>query len=114
MWVAASSADLIFYEEHTSPLHQDHIIAHELGHMLSAHSGTCLMSEADAAERAPDLTPQTLSHLLTRVTTGSDEYEAELIAVLLMSAATTRPPAVQPGASGRAADQAIRLASLLG
>ena len=38
----------------------------------------------------------------------------ELIAVLLMSAATSEPPAVQPGASGRAADQARRLAALLG
>ncbi len=113
-WQAREDYDLIAYTDHTSALHQDHIIAHELGHLLSAHSGTCLMSEADAAERAPDLTPRTLSHLLTRVTTGGDEYEAELIAVLLMSAATTEPPAARPGVSGRAAEKAMRLASLLG
>jgi hypothetical protein len=113
-WQPRSNYDLIAYTEHTSALHQDHIIAHELGHMLCAHTGTCLMSESDAAELAPDLSPQMLSHLLTRVTTGSDEYEAELIAVLLMSAATTTAPAIQPGASGRAADQARRLATLLG
>lgn len=113
-WQAREYYDLIAYTEHTSALHQDHIIAHELAHMLCAHTGTCLMSEAEAAVLAPQLSPQMLSHLLTRVTTSSDEYEAELIAVLLMSEATTEPPAVVPGASGRAADQARRLASLLG
>ena len=113
-WQARADYDLIAYTEHTSALHQDHIIAHELAHMLCAHTGTCLMSEAEAARLAPELSPQMLSHLLTRVTTSSDEYEAELIAVLLMSEATAEPPSVQPGASGRAADQAMRLASLLG
>jgi hypothetical protein len=113
-WQARPDYDLIAYTEHTSALHQDHIIAHELAHMLCAHTGSCLMSESEAAELAPDLAPRALSHLLTRVTSGRDEYEAELIAVLLMSAATSEPPAVQPGASGRAADQARRLAALLG
>jgi sirohydrochlorin ferrochelatase len=113
-WQARPGYDLIAYTEHTSALHQDHIIAHELGHLLCAHTGTCLMSEAEAADLAPDLAPRALSHLLTRVTSDTDEYEAELIAVLLMSAATSEPPAVQPGASGRAADQARRLAALLG
>ncbi len=113
-WQARPDYDLIAYVEHTSALHQDHIIAHELAHMLCAHTGTCLMSEAEAAELAPDLAPRALSHLLTRVTTGTDEYEAELMAVLLLSAATSEPAAVQPGASGRAADQARRLAALLG
>ncbi|GAB3145181.1 hypothetical protein [Amycolatopsis sp. NPDC004378] len=113
-WQARPDYDLIAYVEHTSALHQDHIIAHELAHMLCAHTGACQLSESEAAQLAPDLAPQALSHLLTRVTTGTDEYEAELIAVLLMSAATSEPPAVQPGASGRAAEQARRLAALLG
>lgn len=113
-WQARPDYDLIAYTEHTSALHQDHIIAHELAHMLCAHTGTCQLSESEAASLAPDLAPAALSHLLTRVTSGADEYEAELIAVLLLSAATSEPPAVQPGASGRAADQARRLAALLG
>jgi hypothetical protein len=113
-WQARQDYDLIAYTAHTSALHQDHIIAHEIAHMLCAHKGTCLMSESEAAAVAPDLSAQTLAHIIARVTTSSDEYEAELIAVLLMSEATTAPTAVQPGASGRAADQARRLTSLLG
>ena len=67
-WQARPDYDLIAYTEHTSALHQDHIIAHELAHMLCEHTGTCLISEAEAAELAPGLSPRTLSHLLTRVT----------------------------------------------
>jgi hypothetical protein len=60
-WQARPDYDLIAYVEHTSALHQDHIIAHELAHMLCAHTGTCQMSESEAAQLAPDLAPQALS-----------------------------------------------------
>lgn len=113
-WQAHEDYDLIAYTAQTSALHQDHIIAHEIAHMLCEHEGGCVLSEAEAATLAPDLSPQTLTHLLTKVTTGTDEYEAELIAVLLLSEATAAPAAVHPEASGRAAEQARRLATLLG
>jgi hypothetical protein len=113
-WQAHEDYDLIAYTAQTSALHQDHIIAHEIAHMLCGHEGSCVLSEAEAAALAPDLSPRALAHLLTKVTTGTDEYEAELIAVLLLSEATAAPAAVHPAASGRAADQARRLAALLG
>ncbi|MDP8928183.1 MAG: hypothetical protein M3O70_06295, partial [Actinomycetota bacterium] len=31
-WIATPDADHIFYERDTSPLHQEHIIVHELSH----------------------------------------------------------------------------------
>jgi hypothetical protein len=113
-WQRRAGYDLIAYTAGTSPLHQDHIIAHEIGHLLCGHRGVCLMSKAEAAVVAPDLSGHLLSHLLTRVTSDDDEYEAELIAVLLMSEATAGVAPLRPGASGRPADQARRLASLLG
>jgi hypothetical protein len=113
-WQRRADYDLIAYTAGTSPLHQDHIIAHEIAHLLCEHRGVCLMSKAEAAAVAPDLSAHLLSHLLTRVTTDDDEYEAELIAVLLMSEATAGVAPLRPGASARSADQAQRLASLLG
>jgi hypothetical protein len=113
-WQRRADYDLIAYTAGTSPLHQDHIIAHEIAHMLCGHRGVCLMSKAEAATVAPDLSAHLLSHLLTRVTSDENEYEAELIAVLLMSEATAGVAPLRPGASGRSADQARRLASLLG
>lgn len=36
-WIATSAADYIFYQAETTKPHQDHIILHELGHMLADH-----------------------------------------------------------------------------
>ncbi|GAA3580014.1 hypothetical protein GCM10022222_76000 [Amycolatopsis ultiminotia] len=113
-WQRHDSYDLVAYAAGTSTLHQDHIIAHEIAHLLCEHRGECVLSEAEAARLAPDLSAHLLSHLLTRVTTDSDEYEAELMAVLLMSAATADEAPLRPGASGPAADRARRFASVLG
>ncbi len=113
-WQRHEDFDLIAYAAGTSPLHQDHIIAHEIAHLLCEHRGECVLTEAEAAAVAPDLSAHLLSHLLTRVTTHADEYEAELIAVFLMSAATSEDAQLRPGASGPAADRARRFASLLG
>ncbi|MFB6560564.1 MAB_1171c family putative transporter [Streptomyces sp. NPDC056400] len=33
-------ADLLFYEEATSPLHQNHILAHEISHIVCDHPGS--------------------------------------------------------------------------
>lgn len=113
-WQRHDSYDLVAYADGTSSLHQDHIIAHEIAHVLCEHRGDCVLSEADAARVAPDLSAHLLSHLLTRVTTDADEYEAELMAVLLLSAATSDDAPVRPEASGPAAERARRFASVLG
>ncbi|WP_409464121.1 hypothetical protein [Amycolatopsis sp. GA6-003] len=113
-WQRHDDFDLIAYAAGTSPLHQDHIIAHEIAHLLCEHRGECVLTDAEAATLAPDLSAHLLSHLLTRVTTNADEYEAELFAVFLMSAATADDAQLRPGASGPAADRARRFASLLG
>jgi hypothetical protein len=39
LWLATDSLDYICYEEHTSRLHQQHIVLHELGHILCGHGG---------------------------------------------------------------------------
>src|SRR5437660_12929755 len=40
LWICAATADYIFFEKQTSLLHQEHIIAHELGHLLRDHGRT--------------------------------------------------------------------------
>lgn len=37
--LSTGSADFIFYESRTSPVHQDHIILHELVHLVAGHGG---------------------------------------------------------------------------
>jgi hypothetical protein len=42
IWVGTDRLDLIYYEEATSLLHQDHIILHEIGHMVCEHTGVAM------------------------------------------------------------------------
>lgn len=84
-WQARPDHDVIAYPSNTGPLHQDHVILHEIGHVISEHRGECVLSVADAQRRAPDLAPTALAHLLDRVSVGSEEREAEMIAILLLA-----------------------------
>jgi hypothetical protein len=84
-WQPRSDHDLIAYAENTTSLHQDHIILHEIGHMICDHRGTCVLSLSTARHIAPHLTPTAFAHLLGRTTVANDEAEAETIATLILA-----------------------------
>jgi hypothetical protein len=42
LWLGTDAADFVFYERRTAPLHQEHIILHEIGHMLFGHHDAAL------------------------------------------------------------------------
>jgi hypothetical protein len=37
LWIGLHTMDSIFYERNTQPWHQEHLILHEIGHMLLEH-----------------------------------------------------------------------------
>lgn len=39
LWIAREDHDVIVYDQSGTELHQDHIVCHELAHMLCGHSG---------------------------------------------------------------------------
>ncbi|MGH3512086.1 MAG: hypothetical protein ACRDRB_07395 [Pseudonocardiaceae bacterium] len=88
------SRDYVFYDSQTSLPHQEHIILHEIGHMLCDH---------DQGERDPqlhwhiDVTDQNLvRRVLPRIRyTDRQEQEAELVASIIL-AAIGRLPAPSP------------------
>ncbi|GAA2240620.1 MULTISPECIES: hypothetical protein [Kitasatospora] len=95
LWVATDDVDYVLYTEATSTAHREHIVMHELGHMLLEHGST----EADQAEVArllmPTLDPRFVQAVLARsVYTSQEERAAELVASLI------------PLRAGRAAPQA--------
>lgn len=102
MWIATRDADWIFVDADTTPAHQEHIILHEIGHLVCGHSG----GSHDVASFFPDIDPELVLAMLAR-TTYSDEQEqqAEVMAYLL--AETLRAP------SGDADDVASRIADSL-
>ncbi|MFD8492800.1 ImmA/IrrE family metallo-endopeptidase [Amycolatopsis sp. NPDC059657] len=79
-WRAYPDHDVIAYSENTSPVHQDAIILHEIGHMIAGHRGRCVLSVEQAHLRAPDLAPAAFVHMLERADAAAEEQEAELTA----------------------------------
>lgn len=84
LWVAAPSMDYVFHQVATSPLHQEHIVLHELAHMVLDHA-----TVGDATTRLqdrllPDLDPTMVATVLGRsIYTTYQELEAETLADLI-------------------------------
>ena len=99
-WLRRDDHDILVYPDNTSGPHQDHILLHEIGHMISQHRGRCVLSAEEAQRLAPDLTARAFVHLLDRATTVSEEQEAEMLAALLHQKVRTPPP-IAPEADPR-------------
>jgi hypothetical protein len=100
MWVAARDEDLIFYDANTTTAHQEHIILHELGHIICCHRGAGLLDETTARLLFPNLDPELVRDMLLRATYDDvQEQEAEIIAYLLsQQVGTTREQRGAPSA----------------
>ncbi len=83
-WQPYATHDVVAYAENTTLPHQDHTIFHEIGHMLAGHIPRCVLSITEAEHDAPHLRPAALNHLLAAESHAIDEYEAELIATILL------------------------------
>lgn len=108
-WRQRADHDVIAYAANTSGFHQDHIILHEIGHMISQHRGHCVLSEDEAQRIAPDLAPAAFAHLLDRSNAEAEEHEAEMIASLIHQQAGERP---RISTDAMAAAEAQRLARI--
>lgn len=82
-WQSHPDHDLIAYPHNTASYHQDHIILHEIGHMLFEHTGQCVLSDEEARRLAPSLRASAFVHLFGRTAVAEEENEAEQFAHLL-------------------------------
>ncbi|GAA2273936.1 MULTISPECIES: hypothetical protein [Kitasatospora] len=86
LWIRVERADFIFVHQDTSRAHQDHIIAHELAHILRDHQGSPVLPPVKpVSDRlVPDLDPQVVKMMLGRTSyEHEDEREAEMIGTYL-------------------------------
>lgn len=86
MWMGTAAADYVFYEQDTSVVHQQHIVFHELGHILRKHPAARLLGAELAEALAPHVdTSGEAPRVLGRdAYTDDHEYEAELIATFIL------------------------------
>jgi hypothetical protein len=83
--ITTTNAHYVVYDNTTGPLHQRHIVAHELGHLLAGHRAQMTLNADVAQLLMPNLDPGVVRTVLAR-TPGYDarsEREAEIIADLL-------------------------------
>lgn len=86
LWVPGPEADHIFYETQTSKPHQDHIVCHELSHMILRHQrdpqqpGHYLNNKVFA-----ELDPALVASARARTSYGFiEEREAETLATIIL------------------------------
>ncbi|MFI9272577.1 hypothetical protein ACIGXM_17885 [Kitasatospora sp. NPDC052896] len=88
LWLSTSTSDFIFVERNTSLPHQEHIVLHEIGHMLFDHQVLSLAEPATMSEIFSDLGPDTLRRFLARTNYSTQqEREAEMLASLIRTTA---------------------------
>ena len=65
-------------------MHREHIILHELGHLLCEHQPTEVIDQEVVAQLFPHLNPAVVQRVLGRTTyTAIEEQEAEMLASLV-------------------------------
>ncbi|MFF2348147.1 hypothetical protein ACFVVL_00065 [Kitasatospora sp. NPDC058115] len=108
VWMSRDDDDCIFYQQETTRVHQDHIILHEIGHLLADHQDDGTGAGA-AAAAFPDLGPEyPWEHrrrgFLRTCYDEDNEREAELVATILQEWAVVTgdlaprgPQATAPG-----------------
>ncbi|MFD7663873.1 hypothetical protein [Streptomyces sp. NPDC059788] len=85
LWLATATDDHIFFERHTVRLHQEHIVLHEIGHMLFDHHAVDTRTgSAILPDLFLDLDPRLVRRLLARTNYSTrQEQEAEMLASLI-------------------------------
>ncbi|MET0233295.1 MAG: hypothetical protein ABW224_01515 [Kibdelosporangium sp.] len=82
MWLSLPETDYVLYEPNTSKLHSEHIILHELAHMLCDHRLS--MDSSVLAKLLPSINPAIVKRVLGRVNYATEqEQEAEMLASLI-------------------------------
>lgn len=100
LYIETPTEDVVFYPADAAAVHRDHVIVHELMHLLLGHGAvdTATRIAVDTSILLPGLDPALVSRVLGRSNYATDdEREAELTASLVMQAATA-PGGATPSA----------------
>ncbi|GAB2848812.1 hypothetical protein [Lentzea nigeriaca] len=119
VWIATAKADYILYQRETSKAHQNHIILHELGHVLAGHTSdeqdddllAGLHPDLEPAELEPDAVRRALRR--TSYDTAH-EREAETVATIILEWASVLDKVAPRASEGPARRMASSLADRLG
>ncbi|MGW1605484.1 hypothetical protein [Streptomyces eurythermus] len=81
LWMSRPNEELILYQEETTRVHQDHIILHEVGHIIAGHGDD---GDGDFPDIGPDFPSDLTTRGFRRTCYAQDyEHEAELVATVI-------------------------------
>ncbi|CAM3520597.1 hypothetical protein KIPE111705_12335 [Kibdelosporangium persicum] len=93
VWLSTDTADLIFYEDGTALPHQEHIILHELSHLLCGHYRAGIPEAEHIRSLLPHLDFKVIRTMLARTSyQAAEEQEAELLASIIRHQAERLTP----------------------
>jgi hypothetical protein len=93
LWISGEHNDYIVYEQKTTPLHQEHIILHEIGHLLCEHRTAGVLSDELIRQLFPSLDPAMVRRVFARTSYSTDEErEAEMLGSLIAQRIVRRVP----------------------
>jgi hypothetical protein len=105
LFVSTAGCDYIFYEERTTGLHREHIIMHEIGHLLSDHGGEGVLTPTATELLLPHLDPALVSRVLNRTEYSvEEERTAETVASMILERANRWKPVSQWAAPAHGAE----------
>ena len=91
LYVEVNHVDHVYFPTHTSPIHQQHIVLHELAHLLCGHRGsrqTWTMPDGLVGKLFPNLDSRVVRAALGRSRYADpEEREAETVASLILERA---------------------------
>jgi Zn-dependent peptidase ImmA (M78 family) len=109
-WVATEHADFILYEANTSKAHQEHIIVHELAHIICCHRGSVTIDDASAELLFPDLDPGLVRDMLRRSGySDNQEREAEILASMILERVNRHPRTPDPATDADNTEELMRI-----
>jgi hypothetical protein len=102
-WIRTPDTDYIVYQQETSRSHQDHIVLHELGHILAEHAST----ETSAVPPLhPGIDPDLADQAMLRTAYADEqEREAETVATIILEWASVLNAVTPPENNTRSAAQ---------
>jgi hypothetical protein len=98
--LSTDQADYLCYAVNTSPLHREHILLHEAGHLVCGHTGPSTVDMLPAV-LLPHLSTELVRRVLCRTSFDDvQERQAELFASLVLHRAARWRPAHTTPAGG--------------
>jgi hypothetical protein len=96
-WLATDTGDHIFHAAGTTALHRQHIVLHEIAHLLCNHTAGDVGFAELASLLLPDIDPATVTSVLARTSyEARQEQMAEMMASLILGRSDRRDGLASP------------------